>query len=66
MNDLVIALGLVLVIEGVLYAAAPDHLKRIMVGLQETPSERLRAGGLAAMGIGLIIVWAARSFLGSS
>ena len=66
MNELIIAFGLVLVIEGVLYAAAPEQLKRMMVGLQETSADKLRLGGLAAMGVGLLIVWAARSFLGAS
>ncbi len=61
MNDLVVALGLVLVVEGVVYALAPGHLKEFMRKAQEIPDQSLRLGGVAAMGLGVLIVWLVRS-----
>lgn len=63
MSSFVIALGLVLVIEGLIYACAPNQLKQLMAGLRETSPESLRTGGLMAMAAGLMIVWLARRFL---
>ena len=56
MIELATAFGLVLVIEGLLYASAPGRLKQLM----------LRVGGVAAVAIGVALVWLARSVLGSS
>ncbi|GHB31640.1 hypothetical protein GCM10007094_20410 [Pseudovibrio japonicus] len=64
MNDLVVALGLVLVVEGVVYALAPGHLKEFMRKAQEIPDQSLRLGGVAAMGLGVLIVWLVRSLMG--
>ncbi len=64
MNDLVVALGLVLVVEGVVYALAPGHLKEFMRKAQEIPDQSLRLGGVAAMGLGVLIVWLVRSLTG--
>lgn len=66
MSHVVLALGLVLVLEGILYAVAPDQLKRLMAGLQEAPADTLRTGGLLAVGVGLLVVWVARGFLAAS
>ena len=66
MSDIVLALGLVLVLEGALYAFAPEQLKRLMAGLQGAPADVLRTGGLLAVGVGLLIVWMARGFLAAS
>jgi uncharacterized protein len=60
MSDLVTALGLVLIIEGLVYAAAPARLKAMMARLEEIPDETLRAGGLIAVAVGVAIVWLAR------
>jgi uncharacterized protein YjeT (DUF2065 family) len=66
MSSVVTALGLVLVIEGVLYAFAPDQLRRMMTSLLEAPPDVMRAGGLFAVGLGLLVIWVARSFLAAS
>jgi uncharacterized protein YjeT (DUF2065 family) len=66
MSDLVTALGLVFVIEGLVYAFVPGHLKAVMALLQSTPEDRLRMGGLIATAIGVGLVWLARSVLGGS
>lgn len=61
MSDLVVALGLELVIEGVLYALLPDAMKRMMAQVLDMPANQLRAAGLVAAAVGLGIVWAVRS-----
>ena len=60
MSDLVTALGLVLIIEGLVYAAAPARFKAMMARLEEIPDEILRMGGLIAVALGVAIVWLAR------
>lgn len=60
MSDLVAAFGLVLVLEGIIYAGFPGWLKRMMATAQEAPESALRAGGMAAAGTGLFIVWLVR------
>ncbi len=60
MSDLVTALGLVLIIEGLVYAAAPARFKAMMARLEEIPDETLRMGGLIAVAVGVAIVWLAR------
>jgi hypothetical protein len=60
MSDLLVAAGLVLVIEGVLYAVFPEGLKRMMAAAQELPEQSLRMGGVAAIAIGVLIVWLVR------
>lgn len=66
MTDFLTALGLVFVIEGLLYAFVPGHLKAVMALMQSTPEDALRVGGLIATAIGVALVWLARSILGGS
>jgi len=51
------ALGLVLVIEGVIYALFAPQTKRQVVRILETPDEALRIIGLLTAMLGLFIVW---------
>lgn len=60
MKDFLTALGLVLVIEGALYALAPGMMKRMMAQAQRIPAATLRAAGLAAVVAGLGLVWLMR------
>jgi uncharacterized protein len=60
MSELVTAIGLVFIIEGIVYAAAPSGFKAMMARLQEVPDETLRMGGLIAVAVGVAIVWLAR------
>lgn len=60
MSELVTALGLVLVIEGMLYAAFPGGIKQMMATAQHLPDRTLRNGGLVALALGVAIVWLAR------
>ncbi|ESR27298.1 DUF2065 domain-containing protein [Lutibaculum baratangense] len=60
MSDLLAALGLALVIEGIVYAGFPGPMKRMIVSILELPEAVLRAGGLALAAVGLVIVWLVR------
>lgn len=61
MTDFAAALGLVLVIEGALYAAAPSLGKLMMRQGLAASDNQLRICGLAALALGVGIVWLARS-----
>ena len=60
MTDLLVAIGLILVIEGCLLALFPDGMKRMMVAMQQVPAEILRRAGLIAAVIGVALVWLIR------
>ena len=60
MKDLGSAIGLVLVIEGVLYALFPEGMKHAAARLLLVPPQGLRLAGLAAACIGVVLVWLAR------
>lgn len=60
MTDLWTALALVLVIEGLLYAAFPDQMKRMVARVLSLPAGTLRAGGLVAAVVGVAAVWLLR------
>ncbi len=51
---------MVLVIEGILYAAFPDAAKKMMAEMFTLPSSSLRKGGLLALFAGVLIVWLMR------
>lgn len=60
MSDFFAALGLVLVIEGVLFAAFPSAAKRSCANIIATADGSLRTVGLVAAVIGLGVVWLVR------
>jgi uncharacterized protein YjeT (DUF2065 family) len=60
MSDFLVGIGLVLVIEGLLWALAPRLAFRLLQAAIETPEERLRIGGAIAVAIGVLCVWLAR------
>jgi uncharacterized protein YjeT (DUF2065 family) len=57
MSELAIALGLALVIEGVLYALFPAGMRRMMAAVLERPPELLRIAGLAGAAGGVLWIW---------
>lgn len=61
MSDLLTALALVLVIEGVIYALFPSTMQRMMAAVIELPPTVLRSGGLIAAILGVLAVWLIRS-----
>jgi uncharacterized protein YjeT (DUF2065 family) len=60
MADLVVAIGLVLVIEGLVFAAVPAVAKRLAASALAAPEGALRIAGIASAILGLLIVWLVR------
>ncbi len=60
MNDLLVGLGLVLVIEGLLWALSPQLAVRMLEIAAGTPQSQLRLAGWIAVLAGLGIVWLVR------
>ena len=57
MNELIIAFGLFLFIEGILYAIFPSKMKSMLLKLKEASDSQLRTGGLIFAILGFVIVW---------
>jgi len=60
-SDLIAALGLVLVLEGVLYGGMPGLARRLAAEVVTLPEGALRVGGLVAVAAGVGLVWLVRS-----
>ena len=58
------ALGLVCVIEGLIYALVPAQLKLMMALMQNTSNEQMRLSGTLVLALGAGLVWLARSGFG--
>jgi|TARA_B100000700_G_C14954462_1_gene813271 uncharacterized protein YjeT (DUF2065 family) len=61
MKDFVIAIGLLLFIEGLLVALFPSKIKNMLKLIETTPENKLRISGVFFLIIGFIIVWYAKS-----
>ena len=57
MKELIIAFGLFLFIEGILYAIFPSKMKNMLLKLNEVSNNKLRYGGLAFAIIGFLLIW---------
>ena len=57
MRELIIAIGLVLFIEGILYALFPSKMKNMLKAIEKLPINQMRTGGLLFALIGFVIVW---------
>ncbi len=57
MKELIIAFGLFLFIEGILYAIFPSKMKNMLKKLELIKDSQLRSGGLIFAVIGFIIVY---------
>lgn len=57
MSDFLVALGLVFVLEGLLFAAFPEHAKRAMESVLQTPDTTLRIVGLVSAISGVALIW---------
>ncbi len=60
MNDLVVGIGLVLVIEGLLWALVPNLAMRMLEAAASVPQNALRIAGWSSVLIGLGLVWIIR------
>jgi uncharacterized protein YjeT (DUF2065 family) len=61
MNELVIAFGLFLFIEGILYALFPAKMKNMLKKIELVKDSQLRSGGLIFAVIGFVIVYLIKS-----
>ena len=61
MRELVIAFGLFLFIEGILYALFPAKMKSMLKKLEIVKDSQLRSGGLIFAFLGFIIVYFIKS-----
>ena len=57
MKELIIAFGLFLFIEGVLYALFPAKMKNMLKKLDAIADKQLRVGVLVFVILGFIIIW---------
>ena len=57
MRELIIAFGLFLFIEGILYAIFPSKMKNMIIKLKEATDNQLRTGGLIFALVGFFIIW---------
>ena len=57
MKELVIAFGLLLFIEGLLYALFPSKMTNMLKTIEKIEVNQLRTGGLIFALIGFAIVW---------
>ncbi|OYX02922.1 MAG: hypothetical protein B7Z15_18705 [Rhizobiales bacterium 32-66-8] len=60
MRDLLAAVGLVLVIEGLSLAAFPAAWRAAVVAVLKAPETPMRIAALAVAAVGVIVVWLAR------
>jgi uncharacterized protein YjeT (DUF2065 family) len=60
MHDFLDALGLVLVLEGVLYGLMPNFARKLADQVKTLPEPTLRIAGLVAVAAGVGIVWLVR------
>jgi uncharacterized protein YjeT (DUF2065 family) len=60
MSDVAAAVGLILVLEGALYALFPDVMRRLAAHLVQTPGDTLRLVGVVSAATGVAIVWLVR------
>jgi hypothetical protein len=61
MKELIIAFGLFLFIEGILYALFPSKMKNMLKKMEIIKDSQLRSGGLVFAVIGFIIIWYIKS-----
>lgn len=54
--ELLTAIGLLLFLEGAIWAVAPDGMKRLLIAVLEQPAANIRITGLTIAAIGVAIV----------
>jgi uncharacterized protein YjeT (DUF2065 family) len=58
--DFLIGLGILFVLEGLLFAASPSWMRRAMKSAVMTPDNILRMVGIASAVAGLVLIWLVR------
>ena len=57
MKDLILALGLLLFIEGLFFAIFPTRIKNMLKAIEKIPETKLRSVGVFFLILGFLIVW---------
>lgn len=60
MSLILLAIGLVLVVEGLVFALAPSRLEELVALIARLPVETRRLIGLLALTVGVGLIWIAR------
>lgn len=60
MTDFLAALGLLLVLEGIFFAAFPGIARRVLSEAAHSPNQRMRRVGLITAFLGIVMIWTVR------
>jgi len=55
------AIGLVLIVEGLVWALAPRAIEQMLVALRDLPVDARRLMGLTALAVGVLLAWVANA-----
>lgn len=58
-ETVLLALGLVLIVEGLVYALAPSLIEDLLEAIRRLSIEQRRALGLLAIALGIVFLWIA-------
>jgi uncharacterized protein YjeT (DUF2065 family) len=59
-GDLIVGLGLVLVIEGLVWALAPNLAARLLETMAQMSEGGVRIAGAVSVALGVVVVWLVR------
>lgn len=65
MSLLALALGLVLIVEGLALALAPSRMEEVLRLFARLGRDRRRMIGLAALAVGVVLLWLGRGAVGA-
>ncbi len=60
MTDLIAGLGIAIVLEGMLWALAPDFARRMVREMDRLKGKQLQAAAWGLVAFGLLLVWLTR------
>ena len=63
LDEMIVAIALILVLEGSLYALFPDGMRKMALKIEHVPSSSLRSAGLLAATVGVGIIWLVRNLV---
>lgn len=64
MSIIIQAIGLVLVVEGLVFALAPSRLEDVLEAMRSMSHETRRLIGLGSLAIGVVLLWGAQYLAG--
>ena len=57
LGDFITAIGLAFVIEGLMFLAFPEGVRRMMTVVAASPTQQMRIAGVISAVLGLAVVW---------